>query len=151
MHPISIAFSDLTYFQLSALLAGALFFSMAGLRELRKENYQGLLYLALSIFFLCIHGCLLWNLPPDASPFPNIGFWQWLIKLVAPALIVLFLLFGIFSLLRADFQASIAKILCGGILVFCLFIPRPQWPLAIQGILVLIWSVLWIKIEIEST
>lgn len=137
-------------FQLSALLAAALFFAMAGLRELRREEYHGLFYIALSIFFLCAHGFLLWNSTQNIISVHNLGIWQWLIKFMAPALIVLFLVIGTFGLLTARIGVALIKILFGASLICCLFLLGAHWPADIQGILVLLWSGLWFKMELKT-
>jgi hypothetical protein len=150
MNLISISFIDLTSFQLSALLASALFCFMVGLRELRHEDFFGLLYILIGIFFLSVHGYLLWNLPQDATPSGNIGFWQWLIQFLAPALIVLYLVFGAFSLMMARFRTAIIKLFFGLTLICYLFMLGPDWPMDVRGILVLIWSGLWFEVELET-
>lgn len=109
MQEISHIFADAAYFQLTALLTGALFFGMLGLRELRNENLYGYLFAAISIFFLAIHAFFLLNLPSAASPLNNLGFWEWLIAFFAPALITLYLVFGFFSMLMAKISNGLVK------------------------------------------
>jgi hypothetical protein len=150
MESIGTIFSSYIGFQLSALLAGVLFFVMIGFRELKSEDFTGLVYILLAMFFLCIHGYLLWNQPADESAFHNIGFWQWLVRFLAPALIALYLVLGGFSFLMARYGAALVKILFGLLLMGLLFFLGGNWPIALRGTAVLVWSGLWFRVELRT-
>ena len=100
----------------SGLVAAALFFAMAGLREIKESCQEGLLYLALSLFFALAHFFLLFNATSTnciSRAVAQPDFWSWLISLLAPALIVLFLGFGLFSFLTARFREALVKTFFG--------------------------------------
>jgi multisubunit Na+/H+ antiporter MnhB subunit len=143
---ISNIFLEFASFELSALLAAALFFTTVGLRDLRREESQGLLYVILGLFFLFIHGYMLWNLPEEAMPLYDVGIWQWLVKYFAPALIALYLIFGVLSLFKERVRAGLVRIFFGLTLICYLFMIGPNWPLDVQGILVLIWGGWWFRV-----
>ena len=48
-------FAGSSFLILTGLIAAAFFFAMAGLREIRDGSLEGLLYLALSLFFALAH------------------------------------------------------------------------------------------------
>lgn len=151
MQQISQIFADAAYFQLTALLTGALFFAMVGIREMRNENLYGYLFVAISIFFLAIHVFFMFNLSPSASPIHNLGLWEWLIAFFAPALITLYLVFGFFSMLFSKVRNGLVKIFFGLTLLCYLFMLGGSWPLDARGIIVMIWSGLWFDVELGLT
>jgi len=151
MQEISQIFAEAAYFQLTALLTGALFFGMVGLRELRNENLNGYLFAAISIFFLAIHAFFLLNLTPTATLLNNLGFWEWLVAFFAPALITLYLVFGFFNMLMAKISTGMVKIFFGLTLLCYLFMLGGNWPLDARGIIVLVWSGLWFDVELGLT
>ncbi len=151
MQQITQIFADAAYFQLTALLTGALFFGMIGLRELRNENLYGYLFAATSVFFLATHAFFLLNLPPTVSPLNNLGFWEWLIAFFAPALITLYIVFGFFSMLMSKIRNGLVKIFFGLTLLCYLFMLGGSWPLDARGIIVMIWSGVWFDVELGIT
>ncbi|SYZ73428.1 membrane hypothetical protein [Candidatus Zixiibacteriota bacterium] len=150
MNLINIIFSNITFFQISALLGGALFFFMVGIRELKNENLQGLLFLVIGVFFVSAHGFLLWDLTQGHSGIYQMNLWFWLIKFLAPTLIILSLAFGVFHLLAARFKVAFVKIMYGLALIGMLFMVGPAWPVYLQGLMVLIWCGLWFEAELKT-
>jgi len=151
MEQISQIFADGSYFQLTALLVGALFFTMAGIREMRDESIYGYLFAAIGIFFLVIHGVLILNLAPSGSPVTHLNFLEWLIAFFAPALITVYLVFGFFNMLMSRVRTGMVKIFFGLTLLCYLFMLGSSWPLDARGIIVLIWSGLWFDVELGIT
>lgn len=150
MEQITQIFTDAAYFQLSALLAGGLFFFMVGLRELTDEQFYGYFFGALGFFFFCLHAVFLFSLPAASSPLQHITVWQWLIAFMAPALIALFLLFGFFNMLMSHVRAGMVKVFFGLTLLCYLFMLGGNWPSDVRGILVLIWSMVWFDVELST-
>jgi len=151
MYQINQIFADGAYFQLTALLTGALFFAMVGIREMKNENLYGYLFAAISIFFLAIHAFFLLSLPDAVSPLNNLDFWPWLIAFFAPALITLYLVFGFFNMLMDKVRLGIVKIFFGLTLLCYLFMLGGSWPLDVKGIIVMIWCGLWFDVELGLT
>jgi hypothetical protein len=150
MENLGAIFSDYINFQLTALLAGVLFFAMIGFRELKSEDFTGLVYILLAMFFLCIHGYLLWDQSYENSNFQPVGFWQWAVRYLAPALIALFMVLGSVSFIMARYGAAIVKIFSGLLLVGLLFFLGVSWPIAMRGAAVLIWSGFWFRVELRA-
>jgi hypothetical protein len=150
MEGFSLVFANYINVQLTALLAGVLFFAMIGFRELKSEDFTGLVYILLAMFFLCIHGYLLWDQSFENSNIQQVGFWQWSVRYLAPALIALFMVLGGVSFIMARYGAAIVKILSGLVLVGLLFFLGVSWPIAMKGAAVLIWSGLWFRVELRA-
>ena len=150
MEQFSQIFSDTAYIQLSALLAGALFFFMVGLRELKDGQFQGFLFAAVGLFFLTIHLIFLFTLPDGTSPLQNLNLWLWLTTFLAPALIVLYLLFGFYNFLMSAFNAGLVKVFFGLTLFCYLFMLGMNWPADVRGLIVLTWAVVWFNIEFRT-
>jgi hypothetical protein len=151
--PLEYIFAGSSFLILSGLVAAALFFAMAGLREIKESCLEGLLYLALSLFFVLAHFFLLFNTTSAnciSHAVAQPDFWGWLISLLAPALIVLYLGFGLFSLLTARFREALVKTFFGLTLACYLYILGPHWPVDVRGILTLIWCGTWFDLELKT-
>jgi len=152
-HNLQEFFDTTALLQIMALLVGALFFAMAGLRELKNERPEGYFFLTLSVFFLMAHGYCICNLPPDLSVIPvsgGLGIWQWLVNLLAPALIILLLVFGLFSLLMTRLWEGLVKIFFGLTLLCYLYMLGGSWPIDMRGILTVIYGSVWFHIELGT-
>ena len=152
--PLEYIFTGSSFLILSGLVAAALFFAMAGLREIKESCLEGLLFLALSLFFALAHFFLLFNTTSAnciSHAVAQPDFWGWLISLLAPALIVLYLGFGLFSLLAASFREALVKTFFGLTLACYLYMLGPHWPVDVRGILTLIWCGTWFNLELKTT
>ncbi len=140
-------------FYLSGMIAAALFFGMAAIRDLRLEKMEGILFLALSVFFMAAHFFYLYNIP-DSTPVGSIRnltiFWDWLSNVMAPALITLFLVLGLFSFARTNPQTGMVKLFFGLTLLFFLYRLGATWPLDVKGILTAVWCLIWFDVELET-
>ena len=151
-HSIVEIFADGSRLQLSGLIGLALFFLIVGFREIRDEQPEGYLYLTLSLFFLGIHAFFLTNLPNDGlweGSFPQFGFWTWLVLLLAPALITLFLLRGVFGFFAARSREGLVKVFFGLTLLCYLYMVGQSWPIDVKGILTIIWLTMLFKTELS--
>ena len=140
-------------FNLSALLAACIFFAMLAWRELQDERVEGLLFAALAFFFLCGHLFYLWNLPDQnylASITSDLDVWKWLAFLLAPALIALYLLFGVIDFVRDRLRGGLVKVFFGLTLLCFLHMIGHAWPLDVKGFLTVIWCFIWFSVEFET-
>ncbi len=147
------AFNTWALLYLSGLAAASLFFAMAGFREVKENIFEGLLFLALAVFFACAHIFLLFNTTP-ASYFSQAGaplnLWGWLVLFLAPALIGLYLLFGLFNFISARSKEGMIKIFFGLTLVCYLYLLGSHWPIDVKGILTLTWGGIWFNVELKT-
>ena len=150
---LTTIFAQTQAIYLSALIAGALFFGMVGLRELRDDSMEGFLYLVLSVFFLCTHFFYLSNLPDNTQlgSEQNLTiFWSWLTQILAPALIILFVGIGIFNLTLLDFKRGAVKVFFGFSLALFLYLLGASWAADLKAILTVVWSLVWFDVEMET-
>ncbi|MDF1545513.1 MAG: hypothetical protein P1R58_10460, partial [bacterium] len=141
-------FTDVTLLQLMALLAGSLFFAAVGFRSYHEDHFEALLYLALAFFFLIAHILCLLNIPPDYLDLNLRNPWYWFVSLLAPALIVLMLSFALFSFVTTRVREGSIKLFFGLTLFCYLFMLGSHWPIDVRGILTLIYSGIWISLEL---
>ncbi|MBK7140487.1 MAG: hypothetical protein IPH75_00230 [bacterium] len=138
---------------MSGLVAAALFFVMVGIRELRDESMEGILYLVLGAFFFCAHFYYLMNLP-DPTPMGGQAsldrVWGWLSLIFAPALIGLFLLIGLYNFIVTQVKLGLTKMFFGFSLVAYLYLIGGGWAIDIKGILTVVWTMIWFNVELET-
>lgn len=138
---------------LSGLIAAALFFSMAGVRELKTRRFEGFLYLTLALFFLCAHVIFITSSGAESSLLGyinNISLCGWVIILFAPALIALYLLLGLFNFMRLKFFEGFIKIFVGIAIFVMLYTLGHDWPELVKVILVMIGSAVWYNFELSA-
>jgi hypothetical protein len=150
MEHIVGVFSDFSFFQLHAVLAGALLFAMLGARALVNDQINGFLLLMVSLVFFVFHSYLLFNMPSGTWSLDSADFLGWLTQILAPALILLILAIGSYDLLCGRFLAAVLKLLLGFSLTGILFSLGQEWPIGFQVPLVLLWMSLWFMIELKT-
>jgi len=142
-----------SFWLLSGFLMAALFFLMVGIRELKQHAYEGLLYIVISLFFVVAHIFYLFNIPNDnllLMVMNQISFWHWAFMILAPVLIVLYLLLGLFHFLAVNIRVGLLKIFFGLTLLCYLFMLGTNWPLDVKGILTFIWFFIWFEVELST-
>ncbi len=151
-HDIATVFSDGFLLQLSALLAVAVFFLMVGIREVRDGNLQGFLFLTLAMFFLAAHVVQLIDLTTAGPGYHTpicLNAWTWLAAFLAPALIFLYLLRGLFGWVMSNWHEGLIKVFFGLTLLCFVYMIGYHWPADVRGILTFIWAALFFKVELE--
>ena len=141
-------FAETSLFQLSGLIGLALFFALVGIREIRDERPEGSLFLMIAIFLTIAHAILLNNLISTTETLGSLNSWSWLVSLLAPALIVLFLARGLFNFARYENSDGLVKLFFGLTLFCFVFMLGSNWPLDVRAILTLIWVVVLLKVEL---
>ncbi len=146
-------FFDFNYITLILMLSASLFFLMAGIRSLKSISIEGLLFLALFLFFAAAHFFYLYNLPIDSPlyfTFSNNLFWCWLTVLFAPALIILFISFGLVNFVSDYFRIGLIKIFFGLTLLCYIFMVGNNWAFDIRGIITIIFCYIWFEVELKT-
>jgi len=134
-----------TQLMLLGLVAAALFFLMAGLRDISSRQLQGMLFLALGGFFLVGHFLFL------ASNGQSPGFWSWLTGYLVPALVILFICFGTARVLMSSYRAGMYLLFFGLTLYSYQYLLGAAWPVDVKGIIALAYSGAWIDLGLRST
>ncbi len=144
---------DFTYITLVLMLSASLFFLMVGIRSLKRDCYEGLLFVALSAFFAVAHFFYLFNIPID-SPlsfiFTRGDLWVWLTILFSPALIILFISFGLVNFFLDYFRYGLIKIFFGLTLLCYVFMLGDAWAFDIRGIITILFGLIWFEVEMKT-
>ncbi|KAA3634506.1 MAG: hypothetical protein DWP97_06905 [Calditrichaeota bacterium] len=145
---------DYSYLLLLFSLSASLFFFMAGIRELKQRCMEGFLYLAIALFFVAAHFVYLFQLPLEsvtAYYLHAVNFWSWIVILLAPSMIILFILFGLFAICIDQIRNGLVKIFFGMTLLCYLYMLGPEWSADIKGIIAFLYSLIWFELEIRTT
>ncbi len=150
-HAIAEIYSTGTIAQASGLIAMAIFFIVVSVRELRDEHPAGFFMFALSTFFAVIHVLLLagvFTSGPLGQPIPHLNMWTWLASLLAPAVIGLFLLKGLYGLLSSDTREGMVKMFFGLTLLCFLHMIGTDWPVDVKAVMTVVWLTVFFKMEL---
>ncbi len=150
---IDLMLSSPSFFLLTGLLATALFFLMVAIRQLMDDCYDGFMYLPLAMFFGAAHGFYLWQLPIDTTIsilLADLNVWTWAAYVLAPTLVLLFVILGLFNLVRINVTAAMVKIFFGLTLVCYLFMLGTNWPADVKAIITVIYCLTWFHLEFET-
>jgi uncharacterized membrane protein len=134
------------------LLASALFFALVALRELSTSHVDSLLYGFLAAFFFTLHLYLLSDAQhsrlQERAGDPLL--WSWLSIYLAPALIAMFLVFGIVWMVALSARTGLLKLFFG-ITLFCyLFVVGSGWPVDVKGILTVVYATAWFQVGLRT-
>ena len=146
-------FDSKVYFFLTGLIAAALFFIVYGVRELKMRRFEGILYIAMAGFFLFANILFIIS---SGSHYSLLGYISqitvtgWMIILFAPALIFLYLAFGLFNFARYQFTEGTIKIFIGVAMVVLLYSLGQDWHELVKVSLIVISSVVWFSIELTA-
>jgi len=144
---------DFNFITLILMLSASLFFLMAGIRSLKYNCMEGLLYIALSLFFSVAHFFYIYNLPIDTElsfMLSNNQIWSWLTNIFAPTLIFLFISFGIVNFVLDYFRIGMIKIFFGLTLLCYIFMIGNNWAFDIRGIITLCFCLAWFEVELRT-
>ena len=148
-----IMYSNISYYFLASMIVAALFFAMAGIRELKHQCMEGLLYLTIAMFFIAAHILFLFNIPIDNSLSyitSKLNIWIWLIIILAPSLIFLFVSFGIVNFLINNTRLGLVKIFFGLSLLCYLFMLGNGWSVDLKGIITFLFCFAWFEVELST-
>ena len=140
------------FFFLAGMVMAALFFAMIAIKQLRDNQFEGLLFAGLSLFFLAGHVVLLLGgSQGECFNFDiSLNFWQWAILVLGPAVVLMYLLPGLINLVRLSFAEALLKFFFGITLIAFLYALGTGWPDDIRAMLVILYAVLWFNIELKT-
>ncbi len=150
---INNIFANSAHLILTGCLAAALFFGLRGVREVSRGCLDGMLGLALSVFFICAHVYCLLSLPADcplAGATGEMTVLTWLVILFAPALIGLYLIGGIVDLLANHTRAGAVRVFFGLTLFCFMHMVGVHWPLDAKVAVILVYVPVWFDVELEA-
>ena len=147
-------FANSTFYQLSGLAGLILLFIVIGIREVRDDCPEGYFYLTVAVFLAVAHAVLLENALSSSPELPfltNLNVWHWLVVLLAPALIVLFVVRSLVSFVVLDSREALVKLFFGVTLLCYLYMIGVNWPADIRGMLTIVWIGFLFKTEMAIT
>ncbi len=142
-----------TFLYLTGLLVAALFFAKIGIRDIKLGHYDGLIYLALSLFFIGAHVVFLFAGRADNTLFSfasRLNFLSWFVLLFAPALVILYLVFGLYNFIRMNLFDGFARVFFGTTLIGFLYFIGLDWAVSLKAFLTLLYCGAWLLIEIST-
>lgn len=146
-------YSDCSYLILPGFIAVSFSFTSAGLRHLRHKGYEGIVYFILALFFMVAHACFIFEIPCrffPVSALTGISLGKWTDLILIPALLITFILSGLYAFIRTYFNEGLLKIFFGLTLYCYLFMLDINWPENFRIGLVFIWFLFFIIIEIRT-
>ena len=76
--------------------------------------------------------------------------WSWLTILFAPALIVLFITFGLLNFVLDYFRIGLIKLFFGLTLLCYIFMLGQEWAFDVRGIITIIFCLIWFEVELKT-
>lgn len=147
-------FANSTFYQLSGLAGLILLFVLIGIREVRDDCAEGYFYLTIAVFLAIAHAVLLENALSSSPALPflaNLNVWHWLVVLLAPALVVLFVIRALVSFVTMDGSEGLVKLFFGTTLICYLYMIGINWPADVRGMLTVVWVGFLFKTELAIT
>jgi hypothetical protein len=153
--PVSLEniFSIATFIYLTGLVAGSLILANVGIKGLKINNYNGVAYVALSVFLILAHTFFLFNANAEGSTLniaSQFDVLTWSSIFLGPALIFIYLLSGVYNIFQCDFTAGAVKVLIGFGLAAALYSLGQHWPDSVKAVLSVLSCALWFHIELRA-
>lgn len=142
-----------TFLYLTGLLTAALFFAKSGIRDIKLGHYDGLVYIALSLFFVAAHVVFLFAGKADNTLFSfasRLDLTSWFVLLFAPALVILYLVFGLYDFIRMNLFEGFVRVFFGATLIGFLYIIGVDWAVSLKAFLTMLYCGAWIMLEIST-
>ncbi len=146
-------FSLRTFIYLAGLIIATLISARIGIKELKQGHSDGSMYIVLALFFLSAHTVFLFASRAENTLFTyatQLNLWSWFIIMLAPALILLYLIHGIISLFQMKFSAGLAKLILAAVLASFLYLIGSNWAEFLKGGITIVLCATWFLIEIRT-
>ena len=140
------------FFYLSGLIAAALFLASTGIRLLKADRFEGLIYVGLSVFFVVAHLIFLSAGHPKSSVVSftsQLTVVSWLAQLFAPAVVLLFVFFGVISCLKCSFAEGLLKVFIGLALLVLLITIGGESHYAAKAFFAIVFGLVWFGLELR--
>ena len=142
------------HFYLAGLLAASFFFGMIGLRFLKQELFEGLIFVAVAFFFF-VANIILVLTESNGMVLSLTGLLEtalyWIVFIMGPAVIMLFIILGLYNLLKFEISESLCKIFLGIFLIMILFTVGFNWPELLKAGLVITFLFFWFSFELKDS
>lgn len=150
-HNIDYWLGDSMVIVLVAVAAMGILTGISFFRSLKKKSLEAMIYFTLSTFLWALHWIWMSFAPPESILFNHsVGFWQWLVYLFSPALIIVFLVYSMYWYAKSGGWPAMVRIFFGVTLACLLYMLGHNWSDALKGILSLIWVFFLWRVEFPS-
>ncbi|MBN1211126.1 MAG: hypothetical protein JXA92_00985 [candidate division Zixibacteria bacterium] len=147
-------YSDLGTLYLPGFVVFSISFASFGIRQIKQKGLDGIIYLIIALFFIAAHAYFLIEHPFRIFPgsvLDGISFIKWIELILAPPVILVFLISGLYAFIKTAFKEGLEKIFFGLTLYCFLYMLGGAWPLNIKAALAVIWLILFFGVEIKGT
>jgi len=150
-HNIDYWLGDTMVIVLVAVAAMGIITGISFFRNLKKNTVEALIYFTLSAFLWALHLIWISYAPPSSMLFStSLDFWQWLVFLFSPALIIVFLVYSMYWYARSGGWPAIIRIFFGVTLAYLLYMLGQNWPEQVKGVLSLLWVFFLWRVEFPA-
>jgi hypothetical protein len=133
---------------LIAVAALGIMATITSFKRLKKNSGEAMVFFTLSAFLWALHCIWISYAPPESILFhASIGFWQWLVFLLAPALALVFLIHAAYWYAKFGSRPALIRIFLGLTLVCLLFMLGQDWSMHLKGTLTLFWIFFMWRVE----
>lgn len=125
---------------LVAVAAMGILLAVSCLKKLKKNSGEAFIYFTLSVFLWTLHWIWAVYPPPSSILFhAPLDFWEWLVYLFAPALVLVFLIHAAYWYAISGGWPALIRIFLGLSLACLLYMLGQNWPIYIKGALPILW------------
>ena len=125
--------------------------TVAFFKRFKKNSGEAMVYFTLAAFLWALHFIWISYAPPESILFhSSIGFWQWLVYLLSPALVIVFLSHAAYWFAKSGGWPALIRIFLGLTLVCLLYMLGQDWPIHLKGTLTLLWAFFMWRVEFPS-
>ncbi len=133
---------------LVAVAAIGIILTVTSLKKLRKKSGESFVYFTLSSFLWALHWIWVAYPPPSSILFHSQpGFWEWLVYLFSPALVLVFLTHAAYWYATSGGWPALIRIFLGLTLACLLYMLGQNWPMYLKGALPVIWVYFLWRVE----
>jgi hypothetical protein len=148
MHTIDYWLGDTMVIVLVAVAAMGISTAIAFLKGIKKQTTEALIYFTLSAFLWTLHMIWIFYAPPESILFHHVpDFWQWLVFMFSPALIIVFLIHAAYWYAKSGGWPALIRTFCAVTLAGLLFMFGQDWSISLKGALTMIWVVFLWRVE----
>ncbi len=150
-HNIDYWLGDTMVMVLVAVATMGIMTGISFFKSLKKNSVEALINFTLSAFLWSLHFIWIAYAPPSSILFsasPN--FWQWLVFLFSPALVIVFLAYAMYWYAKSGGRPALIRMFFGVTLACLLYMLGQNWPEPVQGVLSLLWIFFLWKVEFPA-
>lgn len=150
-HNIDYWLHDTMVIVLIVVAAMGIMTGISFFKRFKKNSLEAMIYFTLSTFLWTLHWIWISFAPPESILFNHsIGFWQWLVYLFSPALVIVFLVYSMYWYAKSGGWPATVRIFFAVTLAFLIFMVGQGWSEPLKGSLSLIWVFFLWRVEFPS-